>query len=202
MGAVRTFTVGAWSATHRSRQWLGRGWGTCIVQSTAVGLLEAGVVCLGMLAILRVLFEAATSPPPVLTLRYVPTSHPGFVCCCGCVRVLCPQMPVLPRDTGSFHCSLPRLMPLSAIDPSLAIGFFCADAGGWLPSWPAFITAWVICTQDGRTLFMVRWLDRYLTPPLNLCRKNSTTAGKQVVLLPSALSYASCPALPRPVLYR
>jgi hypothetical protein len=39
------------------------------------------------------------------------------------------QVPLLPRDSGSFHCSLPRLMPLMAIDPSLAIGFFCADAG-------------------------------------------------------------------------
>lgn len=37
---------------------------------------------------------------------------------------------MLPRDSGTFHCSLPRLMPLSAIDPSLAIGFFCADTGG------------------------------------------------------------------------
>lgn len=47
------------------------------------------------------------------------------------VCVLAQQVPVLPRDAGSFHCSLPRLMPLTAIDPSLAIGFFCADAGGW-----------------------------------------------------------------------
>lgn len=37
------------------------------------------------------------------------------------------QVPVLPGDAGSFHCSLPRLMPLTAIDPSLAIGFFCAN---------------------------------------------------------------------------
>lgn len=44
-----------------------------------------------------------------------------------CVAAL--QVPVLPRDTCSFHCSLPRLMPLSAIDPSLAIGFYCANTG-------------------------------------------------------------------------
>lgn len=50
------------------------------------------------------------------------------------LHVVCfvqPQVPVLPRDTGTFHCSLPRLMPLTAIDPSLAIGFFCADSGAW-----------------------------------------------------------------------
>ena len=41
------------------------------------------------------------------------------------------QVPVLPGDAASFHCSLPRLMPLSAIDPSLAIGFFCADTSEW-----------------------------------------------------------------------
>lgn len=47
----------------------------------------------------------------------------------ACLVVLL-QMPVLPRDMGTFHCSLPRLMPLTAIDPSLAIGFYCADSGG------------------------------------------------------------------------
>jgi hypothetical protein len=53
------------------------------------------------------------------------------VVCTAAVGVVS-QMPLLPRDLGSFHCSLPRLMPLAAIDPSLAIGFFCADAGAWL----------------------------------------------------------------------
>eukprot|EP00878_Enallax_costatus_P012442 GHUV01012993.1.p1 GENE.GHUV01012993.1~~GHUV01012993.1.p1 ORF type:complete len:390 (+),score=129.99 GHUV01012993.1:1071-2240(+) len=48
------------------------------------------------------------------------------------------QMPVLPDDVATFHCCAPRLMPLTAIDPSLAIGFYCKgtdeldDLGGRL----------------------------------------------------------------------
>jgi cysteine protease ATG4 len=30
-------------------------------------------------------------------------------------------------ETGSYHCSVVRQMPLSAIDPSLAIGFYCRN---------------------------------------------------------------------------
>eukprot|EP00775_Hariotina_reticulata_P005095 gene5095-5336_t len=37
------------------------------------------------------------------------------------------EAPALPRDVATFHCSCPRLMPLSAIDPSLAIGFYCGS---------------------------------------------------------------------------
>jgi len=47
----------------------------------------------------------------------------------GAMLLAALQVPVLPRDEGSFHCSLPRLMPLTAIDPSLAIGFFCGNTG-------------------------------------------------------------------------
>lgn len=67
--------------------------------------------CCAQLQALHVLFSTA--------------EHAGLHSCWCCV-----QAPVLPRDSGTFHCSLPRLMPLSAIDPSLAIGFFCADIGG------------------------------------------------------------------------
>eukprot|EP00879_Flechtneria_rotunda_P032073 GHRR01035224.1.p1 GENE.GHRR01035224.1~~GHRR01035224.1.p1 ORF type:complete len:395 (+),score=182.37 GHRR01035224.1:880-2064(+) len=37
------------------------------------------------------------------------------------------QVAALPGDVDTFHCSTLRLMPLSAIDPSLAIGFYCKD---------------------------------------------------------------------------
>jgi len=30
-------------------------------------------------------------------------------------------------ETGSYHCSVVRQMPLNAIDPSLAIGFYCRN---------------------------------------------------------------------------
>ncbi|KAG0585015.1 hypothetical protein M758_3G251700 [Ceratodon purpureus] len=32
-------------------------------------------------------------------------------------------------DTGSYHCSVARRLPLDSIDPSLAIGFYCRDRG-------------------------------------------------------------------------
>jgi Peptidase family C54 len=41
---------------------------------------------------------------------------------------VCAQAAELPRDTASFHCATPRLMPLASIDPSLAIGLFVGDA--------------------------------------------------------------------------
>lgn len=53
----------------------------------------------------------------------------GTLTCALGLGVAALQVPVLPRDLGTFHCSLPRLMPLSTIDPSLAIGFFCANIG-------------------------------------------------------------------------
>lgn len=35
-------------------------------------------------------------------------------------------MPELPRDLASLSCATPRAMPLASIDPSVAIGFYCA----------------------------------------------------------------------------
>eukprot|EP00882_Tetradesmus_deserticola_P015920 GHRQ01016977.1.p1 GENE.GHRQ01016977.1~~GHRQ01016977.1.p1 ORF type:complete len:114 (-),score=4.31 GHRQ01016977.1:719-1060(-) len=34
----------------------------------------------------------------------------------------------LPEGAATYHCSTPRLMPLTSIDPSLAIGFYCGSA--------------------------------------------------------------------------
>jgi len=39
-----------------------------------------------------------------------------------------PQVAELPRDLSTFSCTTPRLMPLASIDPSLAIGLYCASA--------------------------------------------------------------------------
>jgi hypothetical protein len=40
------------------------------------------------------------------------------------------QVVELPDGAATYHCSTPRLMPLTSIDPSLAIGFYCSNAGG------------------------------------------------------------------------
>lgn len=39
------------------------------------------------------------------------------------------EVVALPEGAASYHCSTPRLMPLTSIDPSLAIGFYCSSAG-------------------------------------------------------------------------
>lgn len=35
----------------------------------------------------------------------------------------------------SFHCSTPQRMPLSAVDPSLSLGFYCADRKDFEDFW-------------------------------------------------------------------
>ena len=39
------------------------------------------------------------------------------------------QIAALPEDMETYFCCTPRLMALSAIDPSLAIGFYCQGQG-------------------------------------------------------------------------
>ena len=36
-------------------------------------------------------------------------------------------------DWATFRCDVLRTMALPAIDPSLALGFYCGGAGEWLP---------------------------------------------------------------------
>jgi hypothetical protein len=42
---------------------------------------------------------------------------------------VCMQAASLPADLPTFFCCTPRLMSLAAIDPSLAVGFYCQNAG-------------------------------------------------------------------------
>lgn len=39
------------------------------------------------------------------------------------------QFPHLPEDSQSFFCDTPRLLPITSMDPSVAIGFYCHTRG-------------------------------------------------------------------------
>lgn len=54
---------------------------------------------------------------------------------CSVVGAVVVQAAKEAGDPSSYHCSSLRLMPLSSIDPSLAIGFFCKSAGNHLTLW-------------------------------------------------------------------
>ncbi|GBF93456.1 cysteine protease [Raphidocelis subcapitata] len=64
---------------------------------------------------------------PGASLYFVGAQEPGAVLYLDPHEVQ--EAAQLPRDLGSFSCSVPRLMPLSAVDPSLAIGFYCGAPG-------------------------------------------------------------------------
>jgi len=84
-------------------------------------------------------------------------------------------------DTGSYHCSVVRQLPLSAIDPSLAIGFYCRNRDNFDD---LCLRASVLASQsEGAPLFTV-------AQSLNKSKQNdalTSEGGKSVVTVPEEL---------------